>query len=362
MFFRKNKRSQPREIDNDQAIPAETTQEIEALKQQLAEKDAQIALLKSECAHTKGIFENQLSGDDLLIRIREELALSAEALSARKASLNEIDELFTSTRASIQELNKQSSSIADQASRNLTVATELNTTAENIFSLVASIQEISDQTNLLALNAAIEAARAGEAGRGFAVVADEVRSLAAKAHSASDAIEELITRIINQSINIKSNVEKNLTATNDIKIGSSTIDAAVDQVISKSKEMKNVINASATTSFLNTVKLDHVVWKSQVYLMIDKKDFDNEVNNHTQCRLGQWYYKDYGAKNYAQLSSFKALEQPHKIVHESGKKALQAAKNKDVETMLDYLSKMEKASMDVVKCLDALGSEIKEPS
>lgn len=89
--------------------------------------------------------------------------------------------------------------LAQQLTATSAVMSRVNDEANNIGGILATIRGIAEQTNLLALNAAIEAARAGEQGRGFAVVADEVRSLAGRTQQATDEIRQMIETLQQQS-------------------------------------------------------------------------------------------------------------------------------------------------------------------
>ena len=93
---------------------------------------------------------------------------------------------------------------------------ELGDRTSQISSIVGTIQEIAEQTNLLALNAAIEAARAGEHGRGFAVVADEVRSLAARTSGSTKEISDMITAVQEMVHNATSKMDTNVAKMNEI--------------------------------------------------------------------------------------------------------------------------------------------------
>lgn len=111
---------------------------------------------------------------------------------------SQVDQTLSLGQEGIRQVSKSQRSVNDLATKldnASSVVTELNKHAQGITGILNTIEEIAEQTNLLALNAAIEAARAGEAGRGFAVVADEVRSLSQRTSSSTSEIQQVMESV-----------------------------------------------------------------------------------------------------------------------------------------------------------------------
>lgn len=333
--------------------------DVANLEIQLQETQQRVGSALKELHNSDELMLSILKGGGMLQTIRTAMVESAQSMENENQELQQLDEMFKQVYRALARLDSRAVKVSTQASQCIESVQILDDTANSISLFVSTIQDISDQTNLLALNAAIEAARAGEAGRGFAVVADEVRNLAGKASEASENIDSLVNQVLTQVNAIKTSIDENQTCAEEVSASSSQIGSVVNEVVVKSQHMQQVIRIASTRAFLDTVKLDHAIWKNNIYRLLQKGVFGETVNSHTECRLGQWYYRGDG-KAYIHLRSYALLEEPHKGVHDCGREAISQAKSGNMTCMVSAIKAMEDASEQVVLQIDRLMNEVIE--
>ncbi len=339
---------------------ARINEAIDAMESNVAHIAHNRLITKLHGSNTTNLLQNlKLNQSDLML-VTEEMIKVEEHTS-------ENVELTEQSLQVVGSMNETISRIAGNMHDVATSTDDLNRESIKVSESLGIISAIADQTNLLALNAAIEAARAGEQGRGFAVVADEVRALAERTKQATVEINSTLDSFHSRVDGMLRGATATERLTSEVAGNMGSFHSNFQSLANSSLASLRSISQAKDRTFSSLIKLDHIIYKQNGYMALYKGVDSDEGRaisvDHTMCRLGKWYYQGFGKENYSFTRAFKAMEEPHHDVHANFQMALTESQQEwqiDEELqqqLLDHVEAAEVASGEVMRLLDEMVAE-----
>jgi methyl-accepting chemotaxis protein len=313
---------------------------------------------------------SELKTRNLLKNLRgtqQDLTNITSQMSEVRVLADESVQIATRGRSTIEQVTGNLGRLVDSIDGIYATSSDISQSSAEVSEVLQMIVSVADQTNLLALNAAIEAARAGEHGRGFAVVADEVKKLAQSTKDAAGNVETVVRRFTASANRMTSE------------------SSAMNELAGESRELVQRFESdfanfygNATGTYSNTTytqsisdtslsKVDHMIYMQNAYRALELGEGAAECDacmvDHHNCRFGKWYEAGDGQRDFAHLPSYPRIIDPHSRVHASVHNALHVANQNWQQDhglqqqLLTSFNAAEDASRELIKLLSGLAEE-----